>query len=46
MICRLMWLNLGQIETTPVPWHGRPFSLNLVLPPLGILWLKWVGDTP
>jgi 1,4-alpha-glucan branching enzyme len=35
--------NMGQIETTPVPWHGRPFSLNLVLPPLGVLWLKWVG---
>jgi 1,4-alpha-glucan branching enzyme len=36
--------NLGQIETAPVPWHGRPYSLNLVLPPLGVLWLKWMGD--
>jgi len=35
--------NMGQIETTPVPWHGRPFSLNVVLPPLGVLWLKWTG---
>ncbi len=35
--------NLGQIETTPVPWHGRPYSLNVVLPPLGVLWLKWMG---
>jgi 1,4-alpha-glucan branching enzyme len=36
--------NLGQIETAPVPWHGRPYSLNLVLPPLGVLWLKWMGE--
>jgi 1,4-alpha-glucan branching enzyme len=35
--------NLGRIETTPVPWHGRPFSLNLVLPPLSVLWLRWNG---
>jgi hypothetical protein len=26
-----------------VPWHGRPYSLNLVLPPLAVLWLKWMG---
>jgi 1,4-alpha-glucan branching enzyme len=37
--------NLGQIETTPVPWHGRSYSLNVVLPPLGVLWLKWTGKT-
>jgi 1,4-alpha-glucan branching enzyme len=36
--------NLGRIETTPVPWHGRPFSLNLVLPPLAVLWLRWTGS--
>ncbi|HKE20709.1 MAG TPA: 1,4-alpha-glucan branching protein GlgB [Kofleriaceae bacterium] len=35
--------NLGRIETSPVPWHGRPFSLNLVLPPLAVLWLRWTG---
>ncbi len=35
--------NMGRIETTPVPWHGRPFSLNLVLPPLSVLWLRWTG---
>jgi 1,4-alpha-glucan branching enzyme len=32
--------NLGRVETTPVPWHGRPFSLNLSLPPLAVIWLK------
>jgi 1,4-alpha-glucan branching enzyme len=29
--------NLGEIKTTPVPWHGRPQSINLTLPPLGIV---------
>ena len=32
--------NLGTLETTPVPFHGRSHSLNLVLPPLGVLFLK------
>jgi 1,4-alpha-glucan branching enzyme len=29
--------NVGGVEATPVPFHGRPWSLNLVLPPLGLL---------
>ena len=32
--------NLGNVETSPVPAHGRPFSLNLVLPPLGIVFFE------
>ena len=32
--------NYGMVESVPVPWHGRPFSVNLTLPPLGILWLQ------
>jgi len=32
--------NLGQIKTLPVPMHGKAFSLNLTIPPLGILFLK------
>jgi len=32
--------NLGEAEASPVPFHGRPFSLNLTLPPLGALFLK------
>jgi hypothetical protein len=28
------------VVVTPVPWHGRRFSLNLTLPPLGALFLK------
>ncbi|MFW6197247.1 MAG: 1,4-alpha-glucan branching protein GlgB [Myxococcota bacterium] len=32
--------NLGRVEVTPVPCHGRLFSVNLTLPPLGALFLK------
>ncbi len=32
--------NIGAVEATPVPSHGRPFSLNLTLPPLAALYLK------
>jgi 1,4-alpha-glucan branching enzyme len=35
--------NVGAVEATPVPSHGRPFSLNLILPPLGALFLKVVA---
>jgi 1,4-alpha-glucan branching enzyme len=32
--------NIGGIEASPIPFHGQPYSLNLVLPPLGLLFLK------
>jgi 1,4-alpha-glucan branching enzyme len=32
--------NLGGVEASPVGYHGRPFSLNLTLPPLGVVFLK------
>jgi len=32
--------NLGEVETAPVPWHGRPFSINVTLPPLAVLFFK------
>jgi len=32
--------NLGVVQATPVPWHGRDFSLNLTLPPLGAVLLR------
>jgi 1,4-alpha-glucan branching enzyme len=31
--------NLGGIEASPLPSHGRYFSLTLQLPPLGVLYL-------
>jgi 1,4-alpha-glucan branching enzyme len=35
--------NFGGINTTPLPSHGRQQSLQLVLPPLGIVFLKSEG---
>ncbi|HEY0713971.1 MAG TPA: 1,4-alpha-glucan branching protein GlgB, partial [Polyangia bacterium] len=32
--------NFGGVEASPVPKHGRPFSLTLTLPPLGALFLR------
>ena len=32
--------NLGMAEATPVPWHGRPHSLNITLPPLAAVYFK------
>ena len=37
--------NLGGVHTVPVPFHGRPHSINLTLPPLGILVLKHEVET-
>jgi 1,4-alpha-glucan branching enzyme len=33
--------NLGSAETQEAPAHGRPHSLNLILPPLGAVMLKY-----
>ncbi|MCI0469861.1 MAG: alpha amylase C-terminal domain-containing protein, partial [Nitrospirae bacterium] len=32
--------NLGGAEAVPVSYHGRQFSLSLVLPPLSVVFLK------
>jgi 1,4-alpha-glucan branching enzyme len=32
--------NLGGLEATPAPYRGRPYSLNVTLPPLGAVFLK------
>jgi 1,4-alpha-glucan branching enzyme len=29
--------NFGGLEATPLPIHGRPFSLNMTLPPLAVV---------
>jgi 1,4-alpha-glucan branching enzyme len=31
--------NMGTVEAEPIPWGGQPYSAELVLPPLGVLWL-------
>ena len=32
--------NFGGVEAVPLPSHGHNYSLSLVLPPLGIVFLK------
>jgi 1,4-alpha-glucan branching enzyme len=32
--------SLGGLETTPIPFHGMPYSLNLILPPLAAVFFK------
>jgi 1,4-alpha-glucan branching enzyme len=31
--------NMGGLEAEPVPWHEQPFSAELTLGPLSVLWL-------
>jgi 1,4-alpha-glucan branching enzyme len=37
------WGNLGGIDASPMGWHGRPCSLSVTLPPLGVVFLKPEG---
>jgi 1,4-alpha-glucan branching enzyme len=32
--------NLGGVKATPIPWHGRPYSLSITLPPLAAAFFK------
>jgi len=32
--------NMGVIEAAPISSHGRPYALNVTLPPLGAIFLK------
>jgi len=36
--------NLGGVEASPIPFHGRPYSLSLTLPPLGAVFFKSEGN--
>jgi 1,4-alpha-glucan branching enzyme len=36
--------NLGGVVTEPVPWMGRPNSLVLRVPPLGVAFFKHQPD--
>jgi len=35
--------NLGGVEAVPVPWHGRPWSLTITLPPLAAVFFRQEG---
>ncbi len=30
--------NLGAVQAIPMPWHGRPASATIVVPPLSVVW--------
>jgi len=32
--------NLGRVEASPISFHGRPYSLNLTLPPLSAVFFR------
>jgi len=32
--------NMGGVEAVPYPFHGMPYSLNITLPPLGVVFFK------
>jgi 1,4-alpha-glucan branching enzyme len=34
------WGNMGGKQAEAVPEHGRPYSLNLTLPPLSVVFLQ------
>ena len=36
--------NMGDLRAEAVPWMGRPYSVNIMLPPLGGVVLKPAGD--
>jgi 1,4-alpha-glucan branching enzyme len=36
--------NMGQVEATPLAHHGRPYSLNLSLPPFAAMFFKPKGE--
>ena len=37
------WGNLGRVESVPVGAHGRTDALNLNIPPLATVMLRWEG---
>ena len=36
--------NLGGVEAQPVPWHGRPYTVNITAPPLAVVLFR--HETP
>jgi 1,4-alpha-glucan branching enzyme len=38
--------NGGFVDAEAVPWHGQPYSAEVTLPPLAVLWLVPVERSP
>jgi 1,4-alpha-glucan branching enzyme len=36
--------NLGEVVAEKRGWHDQPYSVDIVLPPLGVLWLVPAGN--
>ncbi len=36
--------NLGGVDAVSEPFQGRPFSINMVLPPMGVVFFKSAGE--
>ncbi|MGH7501718.1 MAG: 1,4-alpha-glucan branching protein GlgB [Longimicrobiales bacterium] len=36
--------NYGSVDATRTPWHGRPFSIELTLPPLSVTVFRGTGS--
>ncbi len=36
--------NMGGVDAAPVPYHSRPYSLSITLPPLGAVFFKSEGE--
>ncbi|HHW19652.1 1,4-alpha-glucan branching protein GlgB [Thermodesulfovibrio thiophilus] len=35
--------NIGGVETSMTPSHGRPYSISVTVPPLGLIFFKWMA---
>jgi 1,4-alpha-glucan branching enzyme len=35
--------NWGGVEALETSWHGQPASVELRVPPLGAIWLRFAG---
>ena len=38
--------NLGGVDAEPLGWHNQPYSADITLPPLGVVWLTPDGQEP
>jgi 1,4-alpha-glucan branching enzyme len=37
--------NFGGVQAVDEMWHGQPASATLRIPPLGVLWLRYVDQS-
>ena len=39
------WGNFGGANAEAVPYHGRPYSLSIALPPLSVVYFRGTAET-